>query len=161
MLGSDNADPLFLQIKEAEGSVLERFVGKSGYSNHGQRVVVGQRLMQATSDIFLGWDRIEGFDGKRRDFYFRQLKDWKGSIEVSALLPKGLAIYARHCGWTLARAHARSGDRIAIASYLGKSVAFDEAVAEFSAIYADQNESDYAALKSAIDVGDLKAETGV
>ncbi len=161
MLGRDNTDPLFLQIKEAEASVLERFVGRSQYANHGQRVVAGQRLMQATSDIFLGWDRVTGIDGQQRDFYFRQLRDWKGSVEIDTLLPEGLAIYARLCGWTLARAHARSGDRIAIAAYLGKSDVFDEAIATFSATYADQNERDYQALQAAIESGRIVAEPGV
>jgi len=155
MLGRDDADPLFLQAKEAEASVLERFAGKSSYTNHGQRVVAGQRLMQATSDIFLGWDRVEGFDGERRDFYFRQFRDWKGSVEVEGLRPKGLAIYAGLCGWTLARAHARSGDRIALATYLGKSDAFDRAVGEFSVAYADQNERDHAAMLEAVKSGRL------
>jgi len=161
MLGRDDSDPLFLQVKEAEESVLERFAGKSSYSNHGQRVVAGQRLMQATSDIFLGWDRIAGYDGVQRDFYFRQFRDWKGSIEIEGMVPKGLAVYARLCGGTLARAHARSGDRIAIASYLGKSDAFDQAIAEFSVAYADQNERDYQAMQSAIGSGRLEAETGL
>ena len=161
MLGRDNTDPLFLQIKEAEASVLERFVGRSQYANHGQRVVAGQRLMQATSDIFLGWDRITGIDGQQRDFYFRQLRDWKGSVEIDTLKPEGLAIYARLCGWTLARAHARSGDRIAIAAYLGKSAVFDEAIATFSATYADQNERDYQALQAAVESGRIAAEPGV
>jgi len=161
MMGNDGQDPLFLQVKEAEASVLERFVGKSQYSNHGNRVVAGQRLMQASSDIFLGWDRVEGFDGKERDFYFRQLKDWKGSIDVEALLPRGLAIYGGLCGWTLARGHARSGDRVAVATYLGKSDAFDRAIADFAAAYADQNERDHQALVKAIESGRIVAETGV
>jgi uncharacterized protein (DUF2252 family) len=161
MLGRDDADPLFLQAKEAEESVLERFAGKSTYANHGQRVVAGQRLMQATSDIFLGWDRINGFDGVQRDYYFRQFRDWKGSLEIESMIPKGLAVYARLCGGTLARAHARSGDRIAIAAYLGKSDTFDNAVAEFSVAYADQNERDYQAMQRAIESGRLKAETGL
>jgi uncharacterized protein (DUF2252 family) len=161
MLGNDDQDPLFLQVKEAQESVLERFVGKSEYGNHGQRVVAGQRLMQASSDIFLGWDRVEGIDGHLRDFYFRQLKDWKGSVEIEQLLPQGLAIYARLCGWTLARAHARSGDRVAIAAYLGKSDRFDQAIADFSVAYADQNERDHDAMKAAIESGRLTAETGV
>jgi uncharacterized protein (DUF2252 family) len=161
LLGRDETDPLLLQVKEAEESVLERFAGKSAYGNHGQRVVAGQRLMQATSDIFLGWDRITGFDEVQRDFYFRQFRDWKGSLEIETMVPKGLTVYARLCGGTLARAHARSGDRIAIASYLGKSDAFDQAIAEFSVAYADQNESDYQAMQSAITSGRLSAETGV
>ena len=120
LLGRDGEDPLFLQIKEAEASVLERALGPSEFSNHGERVVTGQRLMQAASDIFLGWLHVEsGLDGKPRDFYGRQLKDWKGSAEIEQMVPKGMATYGKLCGWTLARAHARSGDRIAIASYLG------------------------------------------
>jgi uncharacterized protein DUF2252 len=161
MLGRDETDPLFLQVKEAEESVLERFAGKNTYANHGQRVVAGQRLMQATSDIFLGWDRITGLDGVQRDYYFRQFRDWKGSLEIEGMIPQGLSVYARLCGGTLARAHARSGDRIAIASYLGKSDAFDQAIAEFSVAYADQNERDYQAMQSAIESGRLKAETGL
>jgi uncharacterized protein (DUF2252 family) len=159
MLGHDDSDPLFLQVKEAEASVLERFAGKSVYGNHGQRVVAGQRLMQATSDIFLGWDRVTGFDGQQRDFYFRQFRDWKGSVEVETLQPKGLAIYAGLCGWTLARAHARSGDRTAIASYLGKSDAFDRAVGMFAVAYADQNGRDYATMQEAVKSGRLTAHT--
>ena len=161
LLGRDGQDPLFLQAKEAEKSVLERFAGKSQYSNSGQRVVAGQRLMQATSDIFLGWDRVKGFGGAQRDFYFRQFRDWKGSLDIGAIQPKGLAVYARLCGWTLARAHARSGDRIAIASYLGKSDTFDRAVAEFSVAYADQNERDYQAMQTAVQQGRLTAEAGL
>jgi uncharacterized protein (DUF2252 family) len=161
LLGRDGQDPLFLQAKEAEKSVLERFAGKSQYANSGQRVVAGQRLMQATSDIFLGWDRVKGIDGQQRDFYFRQFRDWKGSVEIDSLLPKGLAIYARFCGWTLARAHARSGDRIAIGAYMGKSDAFDQAVAAFSVTYADQNERDYDAMQGAIEQGRITAEVGV
>ncbi|HXJ64047.1 MAG TPA: DUF2252 family protein [Actinomycetota bacterium] len=161
MLGNDPNDPLFLQIKEAEASVLERFVGRSAVANHGQRVVGGQRLMQATSDIFLGWDRTEGIDGDTRDFYFRQLKDWKGSIGAEMLLPAGFSVYAGLCGWTLARAHARSGDRVAIATYLGKSDAFDKTIAKFAAVYADRNERDHQALLDAIEAGRVKAETGV
>ena len=121
MLGRDGQDPLFLQAKEAQASVLEPFVGKSRYANHGQRVVEGQRLMQASSDIFLGWKRLAGFDGVVRDFYIRQLRDWKGSWAPEAMVPQVMNVYGQMCGWTLARAHARSGDRIAIASYLGDS----------------------------------------
>ena len=161
MLGRDETDPLFLQVKEAEESVLERFAGKSTYANHGQRVVAGQRLMQATSDIFLGWDRITGYDEVQRDFYFRQFRDWKGSLEIESMVPAGLSVYARLCGGTLARAHARSGDRIAIAAYLGKSDAFDQAIAAFSVAYADQNERDYQAMLSAIATGRLHSETGM
>jgi uncharacterized protein (DUF2252 family) len=161
-LGRDNQDPLFLQMKEAQESVLERFVGKSAYPNHGQRVVAGQRLMQATSDIFLGWDRVSsGLDGRSRDFYVRQLRDMKGSAEVESMIPSGMEIYARICAQTLARAHARSGDRIAIASYLGKGPVFDQAIVEFSAEYAEQNERDYELLQAAVKKGTIKAETGL
>ena len=161
LLGRDAQDPLFLQIKEAQESVLERFVGKSPYANHGQRVIVGQRLMQATTDIFVGWDRIEGIDGVERDFYIRQLRDWKGTFDVAAMVPAGLQIYARMCGGTLARAHARSGDRIAIATYMGKSDAFERSISAFSVAYAEQNERDYAALARAIEQGRVVAERGV
>ena len=162
MLGRDGGDPLFLQIKEAEESVLERFVGQSEYTNHGQRVVAGQRLMQATSDIFLGWEHVRSIlDGKERDFYVRQLRDWKGSAEVETMLPDGMAVYARLCGWTLARSHARSGDRIAIAAYLGKSDAFDRAIADFSAAYADQNQRDFEALETAVKAKRIEAQTGL
>ena len=161
-LGADGKDPLFLQIKEAQPSVLERFVGKSEYSNCGQRVVAGQRLMQAVSDIFLGWQHTSsGLDGRERDFYVRQLKDWKGSFAFEAAVPKGATAYGRACGWTLARAHARSGDRVAIASYLGKSDVFDRAIAAFAETYADQNERDYKTLTTAVNDGTIKAETGV
>jgi uncharacterized protein (DUF2252 family) len=133
MLGRDGEDPLFLQIKEAEASVLEEFLGPSEFENHGERVVAGQRLMQATSDIFLGWLHVEaGIDNQPRDFYARQLKDWKGSAEIEQMIPKGIATYGRVCGWTLARAHARSGDPIAIAAYLGNSSSFDRTIVEFS-----------------------------
>ena len=129
LLGRDGQDPLFLQMKEAEASVLEEFLGASEFSNHGQRVVVGQRLMQATSDIFLGWLHVDaGIDGQARDFYGRQLKDWKASAEIEQMVPKGMATYGKLCGWTLARAHARSGDRIAIAAYLGNGDSFDRAM---------------------------------
>ena len=162
MIGRDESDPLFLQFKEAQSSVLEEFTAKSPYGNHGERVVAGQHLMQASSDIFLGWLHVEaGIDGVSRDFYGRQLKDWKGSFEMEGALPQGMAIYGRVCGWTLARAHARSGDRIAIASYLGGGDAFDRAIAEYSVAYADQNERDYAALKAAVDDGRLTAITGM
>jgi uncharacterized protein (DUF2252 family) len=162
MLGRDAEDPLFLQMKEAEASVLEEFLGPSEFSNHGQRVVVGQRLMQAVSDIFLGWLHVEsGLDGKPRDFYARQLKDWKGSAEIEQMVPEGMATYGKLCGWTLARAHARSGDRIAIAAYLGNSDSFDRAILEFSKAYADQNERDYQALTKAVNSGKIKAQTGL
>jgi uncharacterized protein (DUF2252 family) len=161
MLGRDDADPLFMQAKEAQASVLEPFLGKSEYANHGQRVVEGQRLMQAASDIMLGWLHTTGLDGQERDFYVRQLWDAKGSAVVEAMQPSGMSEYAGLCGWTLAKAHARSGDAIAIASYLGSGDVFDKAIAEFAERYADQNESDYAALKAAVDSGRVKAEFGL
>jgi uncharacterized protein (DUF2252 family) len=162
MLGRDDRYPLFLQLKEAEASVLEEFLGPSEFANHGERVVTGQRLMQASSDIFLGWLHVEeGMDGQDRDFYGRQLKDWKGSAEVEQMNPSGLAAYGRLCGWTLARAHARSGDRIAIAAYLGKGSVFDRAIVEFSRAYAEQNERDYKALTAAVKSGRIVAEKGL
>jgi uncharacterized protein (DUF2252 family) len=161
MLGRDNEDPLFLQCKEAQPSVLEPFVGKSEFHNHGRRVVEGQRLMQASSDILLGWLRATGVDGQVRDFYVRQLWDWKSSADVGAMVPSGLALYGRMCGGTLARAHARSGDSIAIASYLGTSDTFDRAIVRFADLYANQNERDYEALLTAIDEGRIVAERGV
>jgi len=160
MLGRDNKDPLFLQVKEAQDSVLCRYVGSSKYSNQGQRVVAGQRLMQAASDIFLGWQRITNTpDGKARDFYIRQLRDWKFSLDIESMVPRGMRIYARLCGWTLARAHARSGDRIAIASYLGGSDTFDQAITEFAGTYADQNEKDHQALLQAVKSGRIMAKS--
>ena len=159
--GVDSGDPLFLQAKEAQSSVLEQFLGVSEYTNHGERVVAGQRVLQAASDIFLGWQRTNGLDGVDRDYYLRQLRDWKASAEVEGAAPAGLAVYARMCGWTLARGHARSGDRVAIASYLGKQDTFDQAVAEFSVAYADQTEKDHAALRAAIDDGRIQALEGV
>jgi uncharacterized protein (DUF2252 family) len=162
MLGRDDSDPLFLQVKEAGHSVLEPYLGRSRFPNNGQRVVEGQRLMQATSDIFLGWIRNKRSpDGVDRDFYIRQLWDWKTSVDLEAILPRGLELYAGVCGWTLARAHARSGDRIAIASYLGKSDAFDRAVADFATAYADLNERDYAALAAAVRDGKVEAKEGL
>jgi uncharacterized protein (DUF2252 family) len=161
LLGRDGQDPLFLQAKEAQDSVLERFVGKSKYPNAGQRVVAGQRLMQAASDIFLGWQRVTGLDGVVRDFYLRQLRDWKGSADVDTMTPNVMTAYARICGATLARAHARSGDRIAIASYLGASDVFDRAIADFSVAYADQNERDYEAMVAAVDSGRLEVQRGL
>jgi uncharacterized protein (DUF2252 family) len=159
MLGRDDADPLFLQVKEAEASVLSRFVGASKFANHGQRVVAGQRLMQASSDIFLGWQRTEaGLDGRPRDFYVRQLRDWKLSVDIENILASGMRMYGELCGWTLARAHARSGDRIAIAAYLGASDAFDQAITQFAAAYADQNERDHQSLVDAVSSGRIIAE---
>jgi uncharacterized protein (DUF2252 family) len=161
LVGRDHDDPLFLQVKEAQPSVLERFLGASTYPHHGERVVAGQKLMQAATDIFLGWQRIKGLDGIIRDYYVRQFHDWKGSADVDTLLVPGATLYARICGATLARAHARWGDRIAIASYLGKGDAFDRAMADFSAAYADQNERDYQAFAAAVGSGRLVAQTGV
>ena len=159
MMGRDGQDPLFLQAKEAEVSVLEPYLGASEFGNHGERVVEGQWLMQAASDILLGWLPALGFDGQERDFYVRQLWDGKRSVDPDTLSPEGLAIYGRVCGWTLARAHARSGDRIAISAYLGKGESFDRAIVEFSERYADQNELDYAALADAAKSGRIEAET--
>jgi len=162
LFGQDGKDPLFLQMKEAQASVLEDFLAPSEFENHGERVVVGQHLMQASSDIFLGWTHVEsGLDGQERDFYGRQLKDWKGSAEIEQMIPKGMAAYGRLCGWTLARAHARTGDRIAIAAYLGKGSSFDRAIVEFSHAYAEQNERDYKALAKAVKSGRIIAESGL
>jgi uncharacterized protein (DUF2252 family) len=161
LFGRDSGDPLFLQVKEAQASVLEPFAGRSRFRHSGRRVVAGQRLMQAAGDVLLGWLTSEGPDGKRRNFYVRQLWDGKGSAEVEVMSPTGMKDYAKLCGWTLARAHARSGDRVAIAAYLGKSDAFDSALGEFAAAYADQNESDYRALLDAVDAGRVTAVSGV
>ncbi len=161
MVGRDHNDPLFLQVKEAQASVLERFAGKSTYPHHGQRVVAGQRLMQAATDIFLGWIRMKGIDGVIRDYYVRQFHDWKGSADTDTMLVPGATLYSRICGATLARAHARWGDRIAIASYLGNGNAFDRAIADFSAAYADQNERDYKTFIAAINSGRLVAQAGL
>jgi hypothetical protein len=162
LLGRDRQDPLFLQIKEAEASVLEELLGPSEFSNHGQRVVAGQRLMQATSDIFLGWLHVNAeIEGVAADYYARQLKDWKASAEIEQMDRKAMARYGTLCGWTLARAHARSGDRIAIAAYLGNGDSFDRALVEFSKAYADQNERDDQALDAAVDSGRTAAQTGL
>jgi uncharacterized protein (DUF2252 family) len=155
--GRDNDDPLLLQAKEAQASVLERFLAPSVYAEHGERVVRGQRMMQAASDLFLGWQRVTDDEGIHRDFYLRQLHDWKGSADVEVMEPAGGMLYARLCGETLARAHARSGDRVAIAAYLGGSDAFDEAIAAFASSYADQNERDYEAFVAAVASGRLEA----
>jgi uncharacterized protein (DUF2252 family) len=157
LTGKDNSDPLFLQAKEAGASVLESYLGPSEFSHHGERVVRGQRAMQAASDIFLGWQRVRGEGGVERDFYVRQLHDWKGSLDPEAMMHRGAMLYARVCGETLARAHSRTGDRVEIAAYLGKSDTFDEAIADFAESYADQNESDYRAFIAAIDSGRLDA----
>jgi uncharacterized protein (DUF2252 family) len=161
LLGRDENDPLFLQVKEAQASVLEPYVGASQYSHHGERVVAGQRLMQFASDIFLGWQRIPGLDGVTRDYYLRQLHDWKGSVDVDGLRVAGAAVYAKFCGAALARAHARWGDRIAIASYLGPGEVFDRAIADFAVRYADQNERDYATFMDAIASGRLEMQPGL
>ena len=161
LLGSDQGDPLFMQFKEAEASVLEPFVGKSEFANHGQRVVEGQRLTQAASDIMLGWIRTPGLDGVQRDFYVRQLWDAKGSALVGLMSPRLLRIYATICGSELARAHARSGDAIAISSYLGSSDTFDRAIALFAESYANQNERDYNTLTKAVNDDQITVETGV
>jgi uncharacterized protein (DUF2252 family) len=154
--GPGDSDPLFLQAKEADASVLEPYAGPSRYRNHGRRVVEGQRLMQAAGDIFLGWCRAEGAEGQR-DFYVRQLWDWKRSAEVERLTQRGFEVYAQMCGWTLARAHARSGDRIALAGYLGGGDSFEEAIAKFAESYADQAERDHEGLVKAIDQGRVEA----
>ena len=159
LLDRDRGTPLLLQIKEAEASVLEEFTSPSAFANHGQRVVMGQQLMQSASDIFLGWGSFEW--DVPRDVYLRQLRDWKGSADIRGMTPAGMDLWSRMCGWTLARAHARSGDRVAIASYLGKSDVFDRAVAAFAVSYADQNERDYRTLQAAVDTGRLPAHTGL
>ena len=162
LLGRDDHDPLFLQMKEAQTSVLEPFLKKSAYTNHGERVVEGQRLMQAVSDIMLGWIRTMAWiDGENRDFYVRQLWDGKGSAPVDVMDEAALLSYGEVCGWTLARAHARGGDAIAIAAYLGSGASFDRAIASFAARYADQNELDYEALKRAADSGRIRVQTGL
>ncbi|MGV9313946.1 DUF2252 domain-containing protein [Streptomyces sp. NPDC003691] len=158
LLGRDDTDPLILQAKEADRSVLERYTERSAYENQGQRVVAGQRLMQAVGDVFLGWDRVTDVDVPYRDFYIRQLHDWKGIVVPQAMVPKGMRLFAELCGATLARAHARSGDRIAIGAYLGGGDAFDLAVAEFAEVYADQNERDHRALVEAVREGRVQAE---
>jgi uncharacterized protein (DUF2252 family) len=161
-LGRDGEDPLFLQIKEAQPSVLEEFVGASRHANHGERVVAGQHLMQAASDIFLGWRRLANpVEGIERDFYVRQLKDWKGSAEIDTMPPDSMAVYGEMCASTLARAHARSGDRVAIAAYLGAGDRFDRAVTSFAETYADQNERDYEALVDAVETGRVHAASGL
>src|ERR1017187_6308213 len=157
----DGVEPLFLQAKEAQPSVLAAYCGRSQYTNQGERVVAGQHLMQAESDIFLAWTRVTGPDKVDRDFYVRQLKDWKFSVPIEAMIPAGMTVYARLCGWTLARAHARSGDRIALAAYLGGSAKFDEAIADFAETYADQNERDCAALQAAVKDGKAQAATEI
>jgi uncharacterized protein (DUF2252 family) len=161
MLGRDEEDPLFLQAKEAQASVLESFLGASELANHGERVVEGQRLMQAASDIMLGWLRTPGIDGVERDFYVRQLWDAKGSVSVETIEPNAMTVYAELCGATLAKAHARSGDAVAIAAYVGSADNLDKALDTFAESYADQNERDYDALKQAVADGRVTAETGL
>jgi len=161
MDGADGTEPLFLQAKEAQTSVLAAWCGRSQYRSQGERVVAGQHLMQAESDIFLGWTHAVGADGVDRDYYLRQLKDWKLSVPIEPALPSGLRVYARLCGWTLARAHARSGDRISLAAYLGGSDRFDQAIADFAETYADQNERDFATLQAAVKNGRAKATTEI
>ncbi len=160
-VGRDHGDPLILQIKEAEAAVGEPFLARSAFASQGQRVVEGQRLMQSSSDIFLGWDQFPGEDGEVRDFYVRQLWDWKLSASIETMLPEVMGIYAQMCGWTLARSHARSGDAIAIGAYLGSNDRFDRALADFATSYADQNEQDFDALKRAIATNQVHAITGV
>ena len=161
LVGRDGTDPLVLQMKEAQASVLEPYLGASEFDNHGERVVRGQRLSQAAIDVFLGWQRSLGLDGQERDFYIRQLWDWKASIDLSTMDETGLHAYTRACGWSMARSHARSGDRLAIAAYLGTGSKFDEAIARFSAAYADQNDRDYDRLAEAVESGEVIARTGV
>ncbi|GHC80125.1 DUF2252 domain-containing protein [Streptomyces flavofungini] len=158
MLGRDAQDPLLLQAKEAQPSALAEYVGPSRYENQGERVVSGQRLMQATSDMMLGWERVEGIDGRERDFYVRQLHDWKGIALPDTMRPRGMGLFGQVCGATLARAHARSGDRIALAAYLGRGDSFDRAVADFAEAYADQNEDDFRALGKAVRAGRVRAD---
>ncbi|WP_328806156.1 DUF2252 domain-containing protein [Streptacidiphilus fuscans] len=161
LLGRDGEDPLFLQAKEADRSVLERYTAPCEFETQGERVVSGQRLMQAASDLFLGWERVIGMDDRQRDFYVRQLRDWKGIAQPALMTPDEMAEFGRLCGWTLARAHSRSGDRIAIAAYVGRSDILDQALARFAVAYADQNERDHAALLAAIKSGRVTARTEV
>ena len=161
MDAGDGTEPLFLQPKEAQASALAAYCGRSHYASHGERVVAGQLLMQAESDIFLGWTHVTGPDGVDRDYYVRQLKDWKFSAPIEQMIPSGMAVYAQMCGWTLARAHARSGDRIALAAYLGGSAKFDQAIADFAETYADQNDRDYAALQAAVKDGRVQTTTDI
>jgi uncharacterized protein (DUF2252 family) len=159
LLGRDGHDPVVMQVKEAQASVFEEYVGHSPYENAGERVVAGQRTMQAVSDIFLGWLHVdEGVDGAPHDYYVRQLRDWKGSIEVEAMDARALRVYGGLCAATLARAHARTGDSIAISAYLGRGDVFDRALLEFSGAYAEQNDRDYRTLAAAVDSGRITAE---
>ena len=156
--GRDQTDPLFLQVKEAQNSVLEGFTSASKFDNSGERVVAGQRLMQSSSDIFLGWNRVTGADGRSRDYYIRQLRDWKGSVTVDLMNPAELKLYVRTCAWTLAKAHARTGDSISISAYLGQGRTFDQAMVEFAKTYSEQNLQDYEALKDAATSGRVSAQ---
>ncbi|MGN6445937.1 DUF2252 domain-containing protein [Amnibacterium sp.] len=157
--GRDADDPLLLQVKEAEPSVLADVLGPSRFENQGERVVTGQRLMQQASDVFLGWLRTRGVDGVERDFMVRQLRDWKGALDLAHVQPDGLRLYGGYCAWCLARAHARSGDAVAIAGYLGDTEAFEEALADFAAAYADRTEADHALLARAVVEGRIDART--
>jgi uncharacterized protein (DUF2252 family) len=159
--GGVEAEVLLLQAKQAEASALAGYAGASEYGHQGERVVAGQHLMQAASDIFLGWLRVQSPQGGDEDYYVRQLRDWKLSAEIELMRPQSMEVYARLCGWTLARAHARSGDRIAISAYLGSSTRFDNAIADFAETYADQNQRDHAALVAAVAAGRLQAQSGV
>jgi hypothetical protein len=160
-VGRDGKDPLVLQAKEAQASVLEPYVGASEFDNHGERVVRGQRISHAASDIFLSWQRSLALDGEEHDFYVRQLWDWKASIDLASMRAAGLLAYVRACGWSLARSHARSGDRLAIAAYLGSGPSFDNAITAFANAYADQNELDHQRLVEAVSSGELPAHVGV
>jgi uncharacterized protein (DUF2252 family) len=160
-VGRDGRDPLVLQAKEAQASVLEPYLGASEYKNHGERVVRGQRISHAATDIFLSWQRSAGLEGREHDYYVRQLWDWKASIDLATITEQGLHAYTRACGWSLARAHARSGDRLAIAAYLGRGSNFDDAIARFASAYADQNELDHGRLAEAVAAGEVDARQGV
>jgi uncharacterized protein (DUF2252 family) len=161
LMEAEDDDPLLLQAKQAQPSVLAAYAGASEYDHQGERVVAGQRLMQAASDIFLGWQRTADPGGGHTDYYVRQLRDWKYSAPIERMGPAQLSDYGELCAWTLARAHARTGDRFAIAAYLGGSDKFDQAVAGFAASYAGQTERDHAALADAVASGRAEAETGV
>jgi uncharacterized protein (DUF2252 family) len=161
LVGRDGEDAVMLQAKEAQASVLEPYLGASEFENHGERVVCGQRISNVASDIFLNWQRSEGMDGKARDFYVRQLWDWKASADLSRMTEHGLLTYTRACAWSLARSHARSGDRLAIAAYLGKGNRFDRAIARFAEVYADQNDADYRRLVEAEEAGEVQARRGI
>jgi uncharacterized protein (DUF2252 family) len=161
LVGRDGKDPLVLQAKEAQASVLEPYLGASHFPNHGERVVRGQRISHAATDIFLSWQRSTDFDGQEHDFYVRQLWDWKASFDLSTINESGLVAYTRACGWSLARAHARSGDRLAIAAYLGSQTTFDKAIVAFASAYADQNERDHQRLVDAVASGEVLAMTGI